>query len=117
MNKKRPLHLGQPPSRCGRATVRSAWVPLSEAGTADCGYCTGGWASRGPSSGSTHPLALWRVGANLTQGEVAVVARMSGPGWRLIEQGISAVRLVVALRVAAKWPEAAGPLGLPTGEV
>ena len=105
---RRPLHVGRPPSFCGRATLRSAWVPEEDADQADCKACDP--PGPAPYTSSDAPIAKWRVAAGLMQIEVSEVARMSRPSWSYIERGFTPMRLDVFARVVSRWPDAEEPI-------
>ena len=77
----RPIHIGQPPSRCQRAEPTSAWHPTE--GT--CQHCTGEWAPPAPHTRSpcddewAAALLDLRLRLDRTQQEMADLFGVSRP--------------------------------------
>lgn len=93
----RPIHLGEPPSACERATATSAWT--AHADRATCQLCTETWAptvphSRGvPEDNAARVLVAWRVARGLRQEDVAARLGVSRPTLINYERRGSRLRL------------------------
>lgn len=107
---KRPIHIGRPPSRCKRATLRSAWVPEDDPNDADCLHCLGEVPVAPPRSSADTPLARWRVSAGITQQQVCDLLGLSRPTWIKTERGDRLLRTREAEQLRERWPGVANAL-------
>lgn len=90
--KTRPIHLGEPPSACGTASPRSAWVPKEKGEAATCRICTGTQRVQPPSTRAesldetSRRLVAWRLRRGLTQEQAAELMKTSRPRYAALER-------------------------------
>lgn len=106
----RPIHVGRPPSRCGRASTRSAWVPEDGAEGATCQLCTGTWRPPAPHvrcealDASARVLVAWRLRRGLTQEQAAELMGTSRPRYTSLERLGDGMKVADLARIIGATP-------------